>query len=104
MPVSAFYQLFQSLGENEQLSVKLLRMKTVTLLALFLMTRPSDRAPKAKIFDPQSMSSKAWTIFSSMKTVRSLLHSGHKNDTNRQGFEISIPTSSDKVMWTLCVV
>ena len=43
MPISAFYQLFQSLGENEQLSVKLLRMKTVTLLALVLMTRPSGK-------------------------------------------------------------
>ena len=107
MPISAFYQLFQSLGENEQLSVKLLRMKTVTLLALVLMTRPSDLAPKAKIFDPQSMSSKAVVL--SVDDIQfhengsmTIVFWGIKNDTNRQGFEISIPPSSDKVMDPVC--
>ena len=56
MPVSAFQQLFLSWGDNEQLSVKSLRLKTITLLALVLLTRPSDLAPEAKLIDHQNMS------------------------------------------------
>ena len=103
MPISAFYQLFHLLGDNEKLSMKSLRLKTVTLLALVLMTRPSDLAPKAKMFDPQSMTSKSVVLslddihFNDQGSV-TFTFWGIKNDTQRQGFEVSIPPSSDIVM------
>ena len=103
MPISAFYQLFHLLGDNEKLSMKSLRLKTVTLLALVLMTRPSDLAPKAKLFDPQSMTSKSVVLsvddihFNDQGSV-TITFWGIKNDTQRQGFEVSIPPSSDIVM------
>lgn len=42
---------FQSLKDNEQLTLKQLRLKAITLLALTFMTRPSDLAPRAQVFD-----------------------------------------------------
>ncbi len=53
MPITAFVNLFDRLGGNDTMSVKDLRMKSVALLAFVLMTRPSDLAPKAKLFDPK---------------------------------------------------
>ena len=44
MPISPFTQLFHSLGTNNGIPFKYLRMKTVTLIALTCMTRPSDHA------------------------------------------------------------
>ena len=99
MPISAFYQLFRMLG----LCLKSLRLKTVTLLALVLMPRPSDLAPKARLFDPQSMSSKSVVLsvddihFNEHGSV-TITFWGIKNDTQRQGFEVSIPPSSDIIM------
>ena len=104
-PVSAFHQLFLSWDDTEQLSVKSIRLKTITLLALVLMKRPSDLAPKAKLFDPQSMSRK--TVALSVDDVQFLdklmvpcllLFWGIKNDTQRQGFEVNIPPTADCVI------
>ena len=50
MPIQAFRNLFHHMGPNEQLSISDLRMKTITLMALVFMTRPSDLAPKAHRF------------------------------------------------------
>ena len=83
--------------------MKSLRFKTVTLLALVLMTRPSDLAPKAKLFDPQSMTSKSVVLsvddihFNDQGSV-TITFCGIKNDTQRQGFDVSIPPSSDIVL------
>ena len=38
MPINSFVDLFHSWGNNEELTIKQLRMKTVTLLALVCMT------------------------------------------------------------------
>ena len=52
MDVSAFVSL--SWPSNEALSIKQLRLKTITLLAIALMLRPSDIAPQARGFDAGS--------------------------------------------------
>ena len=103
MPISAFRHLFDLLGDNDKLCLKYLRLKTVTLLALVLMTRPSDLAPKAKIFDPITMTSKP--IVLSVDDIQFLEDGsmivtfwGIKNDTQRQGFEVSVPPSEDSIM------
>ena len=57
MPVQPFHDLFRAWPSNEFLDLKRLRMKTLSLLALVFMARPSDFAPKARIFDPVTLDS-----------------------------------------------
>lgn len=103
MPIESFMRLFETMGDNEVLSVKDLRMKTVTLLALVLMTRPSDLAPKAKIFDTTDMSLKS--IAMTLNDIEfhqdgslTVKFWGIKNDTNRQGFEVKVPKNKNLTM------
>ena len=69
MPISPFTQLY-SWRTNNGIPLKHLRMKTVTLIALTCMTRPSVLAPKGIHLDPNKktyqykVSSCHWTIFS----------------------------------------
>ena len=52
MPVDNFAKLFfVSWGSNELLTLKQLRLKSITLLALSLMLRPSDIAPRSCVYD-----------------------------------------------------
>ena len=51
MPIEPFRDLFLRWPSNSELTVKDLRLKTITLLALLLMLRPSDIAPKTVQFD-----------------------------------------------------
>ena len=51
MEVTAFVRMFQAWAPNGDLSVKQLRLKALTLLAIALMLRPSDVAPMARHFD-----------------------------------------------------
>ena len=44
MPVQAFFNLFESWPENEELDTRQLRLKTICLMALTFMLRPSDIA------------------------------------------------------------
>ena len=50
MACEPFMKLFSSWPDNASLSIKALRLKAITLLALCLMTGPSDLAPKGIIF------------------------------------------------------
>ena len=56
MPVEAFVKYFHELGPDCKLSLKDLRRKTVTLLALVFMARPSDLAPKGVVFNSKTLS------------------------------------------------
>ena len=47
MPTQPFIQLFKTWPDNEELSMDSLRLKTITLMALIMMLRPSDIAPWA---------------------------------------------------------
>ena len=54
MPCKPFHDLFLSWGPDDTLSTKELRLRAVTLLALCLMARPSDLAPRGETFDPRT--------------------------------------------------
>lgn len=100
MPVDPFMDLFRSWPGNYRLTLKQLRLKVLTLLALVIMLRPSDVAPKAKVYD--SMTKKLVKTFMRTDQVRFLqdgsmkivLH-GIKNDYHRDGFEVLVNPASD---------
>ena len=54
MPIAPFRQLFLSWEPNDELPIKQLHLKSITLLALTLMLRPSDIAPKSVTYNPIS--------------------------------------------------
>ncbi|KAH3890209.1 hypothetical protein DPMN_014281 [Dreissena polymorpha] len=101
MPVNAFVELFDQMGPNDQLNLRDLRIKAITLLALCALTRPSDLAPKGKVFKPEDNSSS--TIPMSVHDITfeqegsmTICFHGIKNDINRQGFEVNIPQNGEK--------
>ena len=51
MPVDKFRMLFSRWPDNSDLTERQLRLKSLTLLALVTMLRPSDVAPKSVIYD-----------------------------------------------------
>ena len=99
MPILPFHSLFLDWPENETLVVKRLRLKTMALLALTLMLRPSDVAPKAT-FITKDLECRQFTFsadqvsFHDTGHVSITLH-GIKNDYDRDGFEIKIPPARE---------
>ncbi len=93
--------MFESWPSDNDLDIKRLRMKAVALLSLVLMLRPSDVAPKSKLFDP-------WTnttcpVIFSTKDVHftenggaTIWIRGTKNDTDRAGFQMDLVPHSNK--------
>ena len=78
-------------------------MKTIALLALTLMLRPSDIAPKAIQFDPES-SVISKVVFSqdsiNFKDDGSvdITFFGIKNDTDRSGSVVTLPPAQDPAL------
>lgn len=102
MPVAPFKLFFEQWTDHNVLSIKQLRLKCVTLLALALMARPSDLAPKAVQLDPHTLS-ETKVVFS-VHNVQFLDDGsmivkmfGIKNDTDRSGFTIKIPKGESHV-------
>ena len=100
MPIAPFRDLFMGWPDNHKLSIKDLRLKAITLLALTLMLRPSDIAPKSVYFDAVSNTSKP-VIFSTDNLCfaegnLTVTFHGIKNDTSRSGFEVTIPSSVEE--------
>ena len=98
MPVKPFMDMFLTWKDNSDISIKDLRLKTVTLMALSFMARPSDLAPNAENFDPSTGGASAFQL----RRNQIVLHDdgsmtihmfGTKNDTHRTGFEVRIPAS-----------
>ena len=93
MPIQPFRELFEKWDSNNLLSISHLRLKCITLMALTLMLRPSDIAPKAVKFDPASMDTHNFTFttnninFLSSGEAEIVFH-GVKNDTSRSGFQV----------------
>ena len=81
MPIEPFIDLFISWGKNYNLSLKQLRLKTVTLLTIALLCRPSDLAPKV-IFK------RSQVVFKESEMVVSFF--GIKNDSHRDGFVVNV--------------
>ena len=99
MPSSAFEILFSTWPDNRELTLNKVRQKTVTLFALVCMARPSDLAPLAQTFMPET----GKTIPVSFSTDQLVFNKDGsltmtffciKNDTSRMGFEFRVPIAS----------
>ena len=78
-------------------------MKTVTLLALVCMTRPSDLAPKGVNLNSRDLS--VHNIVLSLENIQFMADNslttfffGIKDDTSRSGFEVNIPLNADDIV------
>ena len=98
MPVRPFYMLFEQMGCNESLTIRLLRLKCIMLLALTMMLRPSDIAPKAIHDNNGDLESGKFILSTDQVCFEkdgrlSITFFGIKNDTNREGFVVTIGLS-----------
>ena len=102
MPIAPFRKLFQSFGSNNSMSIERLRMKAVTSLALVLMLRPSDIAPRSVVVDPTSGEIMSRVFSTDQVTFQensvTVTLQGIKNDTSRSGFTVRIPAASDEIL------
>lgn len=99
MPLAPFISMVNSWEMDCSLSLKQLRLKAVLLLTIALMARPSDLAPKAKMFDGVQTTSlvtfsKDRLQFHPDGSLTVVLF-GIKNDTDRSGFTVRIPKGSN---------
>lgn len=96
MPIAPFIALFVSWPDDYRLSIKDLRLKVLTLLALALMLRPSDVAPHGHFFNDTTQKPEA-LIFSTDNVMfqedgsAKVRFFGIKNDTDRSGFDVTLP-------------
>ena len=100
MPIEPFMTLFNAWPDNWKLELHNLRIKTLALLALTVMLRPSDVAPNAEHFDIDAGIASKITM--STKQVKfkddgslTLWLQGIKNDRDRDGFQVNIPQASE---------
>lgn len=97
LPRQPFVQLFTGWPENRDLDLEKLRLKTITLMALTLMLRPSDIAPRAVKL---SAGSKLKTQFTTDRVAFlpngsvEVYLAGIKNDYSRDGFRVYMKLSS----------
>ena len=102
LPIERFTEMFKEWGPNEILSIKQLRLKAITLLALSLMLRPSDVAPNAKYFDEETLSlQKVLFTTDMLKFDDDGVHVtffGIKNDVQRAGFVVFLPMNVDPII------
>ena len=98
IPVENFQELFTTWPENETLSVKDIRLKAVTILALTLMLRNSDIASNGVIFYDSS-----GLALRKKKPLKNLVFEQNhmnvtfisiKNDAQRKGFEVILPKNN----------
>ena len=103
IPVDSLLDMFRSWPANDLLDIKRLRLKVLTLLALVLMLRPSDVAPKSQAFNPRSLSTTP-VFFTTEDIVykddggATVWIHGNKNDTDRAGFQVDLVPSSDPLV------
>ena len=99
LPIEKFTDMFRKWGSNESLSIKQLRLKAITLLALALMLRPSDVAPNAKYFDEDTFSLQRVLFTTDMLRFDDegvhVTFFGIKNDAQRSGFVVFLPINVD---------
>ena len=56
MPIQLFSGLFVTFGDNDTMTLRQLRMKALTLVALTCMTRPSDLASRGVTLNKTNLS------------------------------------------------
>ena len=87
-------------GDNKQLSIWALRLKTLVLLSLTVMLRPSDVAPRSEKWNESqnvftgNVFKRSWLDFSDRKYLKVYLF-GIKNDYNRDGFCVNVPYAKE---------
>ncbi len=92
MPLQPFINLFREWSDNTGLDLKTLCMKSITLLSLCAMLRPSDIAPiSRKVF------SRDWVKVMDDGQLEIYLH-GIKNDYKLDGFRVIIQPTSEAVL------
>lgn len=100
LPVKTIIDSLRAWGDNNNLSTKHLRIKTISLLAIALMLRPSDVAPNATFFDKESLEEKKIIFSTDMLNFRDngveVTLFGTKNDLERKGFVVFLPGHSDR--------
>ncbi len=89
MPTAPFLALFHSWVENTSLELSQLHLKSLTLLTLSAMLRPSDVAPHSGHTFRWSM-----LTFREDGVLELYLHS-FKNDYSRDGFRIFVQPAND---------
>ncbi len=100
MPITPFRDLFLNWPENDSLSLKQLRLKCITLMALTCMLRPSDIAPKGVVLNTEAtliehmVFSVEHLVFKDDGSVNIVFH-GIKNDLDRKGFVITLPPADE---------
>ena len=100
MPTQPFRDTFLAWPDNNLLDIKKLRLKSLTLLALTLMLRPSDVAPRGFTFDTDLHVMKRMTFTTNniqfmQDGSATIWFHGTKNDIDRAGFEVHIPPASN---------
>ena len=103
LPIHVFNEMFHSWGSNSTLDVTKLRLKTIVLLALTLMLRPSDIAPAGVIYNPETHQKEPY-VFSTRHVIfhddgsATIRFLGIKNDSDRSGFQCVLPPAEDTVI------
>ena len=102
LPVKTIVESIRLWGENDSLSIKQLRIKTISLLAIAMMLRLSDVAPNATFFDKESKDEKKIIFSTDMLVFKDngveVTLFGTKNDLARKGFVVFLPEHSDKAI------
>jgi len=109
MPVEAFTDLFRNWTDNENLSIKDLRLKTICLFAIAAMLRPSDIAPKSVYYDPATNTEKRITFNANQidftpEGDATIVFLGTKNDSTRSGFQVTLRKASDTRIDPVCAL
>ena len=100
MPIKPFHDLFLKWDHNNKLTLKDLSLKSIFLVAMYMMLRPSDVSPNAQILDPEEMTIKnvefkrsqiCFYDDNSMKVTLFRI----KNDTYRHGFPTDVKPATE---------
>lgn len=100
MPIQPFIAVFSSLPDNDSLDIETLRLKSITLLALCAMLRPSDIAPRSVQYVPGEDCAVNRQLLTSdicfHENFMKITFHGIKNDTQRRGFVVTIHCATDR--------
>ena len=98
LPREPFNVLFLNWPSDNELTIKRLRIKVITLLAFTFMLRPSDIAPKSVNTDCYGVEQRLQFSTNQMEFLEDgglkITFFGIKNDTHRDGFKVTIPPVS----------
>ena len=101
IPTHPFMELFRSWGDNLSLSTWALRLKSIVLMSLAFMLRPSDVAPHSRNCKESVLMPNVFRRSSLNFTADGFLEVyffGIKNDYEREGFHVRLPQAASTVV------